>query len=506
MFGQRMRAAIVALLVSSLSSFANEQTVESRVAENVQRLGHARYAVREQAARELTAIGEPALKQLHLAAASNDEEVRRRAEGLIQSIETRSLNELLIRPTQLHLRYQGKPLDEVIADVSTKTGLPFILDPKAMKSPKELMTFDTGNVPYWEAIEKFLAVCGLSEIADAPPPAIANVYQPRFNGRIHRRTSSKLAPAAGPRIRLTDNTSPLSASTDKAIRVKVLPREASGASATKGSNEISFNLDVVAAPQLACRGIVAIDVRRAIDDQGALLAQSHTRSYSTPVDADIDEFGGKQGIIAQRIVINGRVANYGVDELALPVNGRHVPVVLTAGNSNSKMLKELSGVVTARVLTAPQRFLVVDNLTVAPTGKTVAKGDYRLTLTESKLEKNAYLQVRFRLETPNPASIGSGIEAVNLLGGNQFVEGFDMNNANGTALSNIEFRDADDKIMPNIALSPMEQTFTENNVLTEYQAVIPIGGKANTTVKFVLSGRKAVCVEVPFTLKNVPLP
>jgi uncharacterized protein (TIGR03067 family) len=68
-------------------SGADKETVAARVARLIAQLGADRFAQREAASKDLEAIGEPALAALRKAATSSDDvEVRRRAELIIQAI------------------------------------------------------------------------------------------------------------------------------------------------------------------------------------------------------------------------------------------------------------------------------------------------------------------------------------------------------------------------------------------------------------------------------------
>lgn len=69
---------------------ARAETTSGRVATLVQQLGHPRFAKREEASKELDAIGEPALDALRKAAASSDDaEVRQRAERIVAAVTGR---------------------------------------------------------------------------------------------------------------------------------------------------------------------------------------------------------------------------------------------------------------------------------------------------------------------------------------------------------------------------------------------------------------------------------
>src|SRR5262245_9943384 len=57
-----------------------------RIADLIQQLGHKEFAKREAAAKELQAIGEPALDALRKTAANNDPEIRERAQKVVLAI------------------------------------------------------------------------------------------------------------------------------------------------------------------------------------------------------------------------------------------------------------------------------------------------------------------------------------------------------------------------------------------------------------------------------------
>jgi uncharacterized protein (TIGR03067 family) len=78
---------VILIAARTGSSDAGKETAAARVARLVAQLGADRFAQREAASKELEAVGEPALPALRKAAASSDNlEVRRRAERIIQAL------------------------------------------------------------------------------------------------------------------------------------------------------------------------------------------------------------------------------------------------------------------------------------------------------------------------------------------------------------------------------------------------------------------------------------
>jgi hypothetical protein len=94
--------------VGSLRGNSGEATKSDRVAALIKQLGERAFARREAARKELEDIGEPALAALRRAATSSDDlEIRRRAERIIQTIATRAENFNSYSGTQNAIQWQS---------------------------------------------------------------------------------------------------------------------------------------------------------------------------------------------------------------------------------------------------------------------------------------------------------------------------------------------------------------------------------------------------------------
>ena len=502
-------AVLSALLLSPPVARSDQPANPPDIAGLIQRLASAKFQDRERADRDLRRIGEPALKQLKEASQSKDIEVRERAVAAIRSIEQKIENDKLLAAPKLRLEYKNTPLDQAIADLVKKTGLKYQLDAKSSKDPKQAITLDTGDVPYWEAVEKFLAATGLMEV---PPPVQANPQQGQlyfeqqqmraFRGRGFGR-GAPAQPAVELAIKLAEAKTTLPASTSTLIRVKALPKETQTSGVVKGSNQIILNLEVTPAPALAWQGVVNVDVRRVIDDRGVALAQSHTYNpvdgASNTIWADgmpIQVFqGGGQGIIIQ-----GNVQIWTSDysgPAAAPVNPRHVPIALLAKDVSSKVLKELQGVITAQVLTPPEPIVVIDNILKASAKDAVQKGEYHLQI-EERTENNGTVQLRFRVRAPVQNNFmafqgGRGVGVFQADGFGQMGQfQIQIQDASGTRLN-----------VNNMQL--MEQSFDGMTQTSLYSVAFPRKGSGEPA-KLAVVGRRMATVDVPFSLKDVPMP
>ncbi|MSR32124.1 MAG: hypothetical protein EXR99_11515 [Gemmataceae bacterium] len=138
---------------------------ESGVAKLVRDLGSSSFEEREKATRDLEAQGEKALVELKKASASEDAEVRRRAEDLVRKIESQLENQRLTRPTLVQLNHKEAPLENVLADLFKQSGFRVILQDRAGTAAKKKVTVQTSRIPFWEALEQVCLAGGLVEIA-----------------------------------------------------------------------------------------------------------------------------------------------------------------------------------------------------------------------------------------------------------------------------------------------------------------------------------------------------
>jgi RNA polymerase sigma factor (sigma-70 family) len=246
----------------------------ARISGLIDRLGSNKFAEREKAAQELDRIGLPALDALRRAAQGNDPERRRRAEDLVKKIEEREQAAALLRPKRVHLVYKDTPLPEAVADFQKQSGYELTLSDPAGKLRKRRITLDTGDVTFWQALDQF---CGKAGLVEAQTPTAQD------NARLRLPSSPSLDPpwkgpgprpinpqaAAGQRpggargIILADGKpSALPADDRTAVRVRAEPARIAI------EDRIPLGLRITPEPRLPRLDIVAIDIQKAVGDQG----------------------------------------------------------------------------------------------------------------------------------------------------------------------------------------------------------------------------------------------
>ena len=148
---------------------ASLPTASDTPEELVEQLGAARYAEREAASEALRSLGKAALEPLRAAREDPEAEVRVRASGLLDTIES----DLLLTPTRVSLDYHDAPLSGVIADLGRQAGLQLNLIsavPPGAAEPRISLHSD-GPITLWKALDR---LCEASELALVPSLQVQN--------------------------------------------------------------------------------------------------------------------------------------------------------------------------------------------------------------------------------------------------------------------------------------------------------------------------------------------
>src|SRR5438132_13652747 len=89
-------------LLTTLPSPAAESAASAeKISKLIEKMGSSEFEDREEAQKQLDAIGEEALDALKKATSNEDTEIRRRAEELGKKIERRTESRQVLRPTQV---------------------------------------------------------------------------------------------------------------------------------------------------------------------------------------------------------------------------------------------------------------------------------------------------------------------------------------------------------------------------------------------------------------------
>jgi hypothetical protein len=488
----------------------------------VRGLTNPRYAEREKAARELEAAGEPALKALKAAQTSADEELRARAALVAEKIERAARSKKLLAAPKLALKFDNVPLDQAVNELSNKTGLRFTLDGAKVANVRRSITLDTGEVPFWEAVQAFYRAASLTE-DDAPrDPTPSDQYT-----RSMRVRRLELSGTQTLTTRLIDGKLE-PAATGAAFRVRALPAAFGQNKYDEQKGEVTVHLDVDSVPALTTIDIVGVEVRKAVTNDRMALAPAYPAREMSSLFGDFAFAGAGQ----QLVIVNGDLVIDGWNGSG----GSQFPVTLKTHGSRPKQLAELHGVVVARVMTPPEPILTVSDVFGKAKGQTFRAEGLTCQVTAVN-PKAGELQTPGRMSvaprpvatTPAPArAAGTPVDmagfSVRLVSTGEatneivnlpiqikgklqpFIRLNRRMGATQQHMPEFQVRDADGNLLRVLASRQTESSFDGVTLTQEIQLTIDKPAKGLDGVSFTLTSRRPATVEMPFVLKDVPLP
>lgn len=457
----------------------------------VRALAHPRYAEREKAARELEVIGEPALKALREVARSNDEELRSRAAAVADRIERSIRSERLLAAPKLALKFDKVPLDRAVTEFAAKAQRHVVLDKAAVKNPDRTVTVDTGEMPYWEAVQAFYRAAGLVEDDEpfaAPPPGSGPGSGPRAVRRLQ-------GPAMTNAIRLIDGESgPVFA--DRAIRVRLLRPGFGENKYDDIKGEVTFHIDVDPAPTLAVREIIGIEVRKAVTDDGRPLAAAF------PAPPPPTDLAYQEAIILKQVMVaNGSMMIEGMPGMAAQ------PVTLKTDGLRPKKLAEFQGTVVARVITPPEPLVTVNQLLQAKNREATADG---ITVQVKDVNTGPGDRVVVQARVVTRMDLADEVLAVPIqMKGRvrQFIRINRRSEGFGGQLPDLKVHDAAGAPIRGLSAQVTNMRFDGTTMIQDvklsFEKPATPGGDS---LNLVLMGKRPAVVEMPFTLRDVPLP
>jgi hypothetical protein len=536
---------------------AAETAGAARVAKLVEQLGSGDFGEREKASKELDDIGAPALEALHRAASSEDAEVRRRAEELVRKIEKRTASARILAPTRVHLVYRDTPLPEAVADFKKKSGYDIALhDPRGKLADRKI-TLDTGETTFWHALDLFCREAGLRQagpqnLVAAAGPGLPGAFppnQPQFGGgrgrgRPQAAPQPALPGAAQPaararrigggmpagqvpgQITLIEGR-PRALPTDDTCAVRIRAVDGAGGQAPEGQALLS--LEIAPEPKLQWQQLVSVRIVRATDDQGQELSQVGDATVAPAL-----------GVIGGGRVLRGAVALAQPAVGGPPVlwNGPYPQTLvhLKKGERPAKSLKEVAGLLDVQVLTESRPLLTADNVLAAAGKSFKGKEGGSITVNEVLKGKDGQVTIRYQVQPPPdvlpagnpvpgarraaalpmqafPAVVGGPvqvqmqvqiIQAQIQLQRQAQVQVIMRPGGAMTANNGVRLVDQKGEALPTSTTVNLRQKGAA--LEPEYELVYRPQKGRGEPARLVFYGRKSAAIDIPFTLKNVPLP
>lgn len=475
----RIRTLFALLLLGTATVSAAEppRNLGSLIAQ----LGSEQYADREDAVRALDAIGGPALPLLRKAAASDDPEVRRRAAGLVRKIERRLDNAKWLVPTPFRLALRDATLADALTQLGEAVGTEFRFDGDAAKTADRKITLDTGEVSYWEAFDRFCQEAGVSLQSRTAQRRDSGVQQIIiYNGQIIRTDDPP-----DHRIVLVDGKPTPTPTADVGpVRLRALPPGTVVPGVSKAEGELQVALEAAIDPRLRWEKLVSLRVRRAVDDQG----QELTHVVTPPAERTM------RSSTSSVVIINGRLDSSSNADPALTA------IRLRAGAKPTKKLTEVSGTVTGLMLLPVEKLLTVDDVLKAAGKSTEGIAGSAFKVVEATKDESGLVRVRAHVQPP----VSDLLDGTPLYFTTRIIARGRMLGDEPLPLHNASYTLVDDKGQA-YQLVDTETPESRGGLREVILTFLQKKGQGEPA-KLEFRARRGVVVDLPFTLKDVPLP
>jgi hypothetical protein len=466
---------------------------DKQITELVTQLGSSRFKEREAATQALAAIGGPALDALQRAAASADPEVGRRAQNLAHLLRMRMETARFLAPLPIRLVYKDTPVPQAVDDFAKRTGFSIEINGSKARLAQRKITLDTGPTSFWDAFNQFCQQAGLIDRMTSGDSdlqtrrALEARFGPRGVVQIVEVASSDLSAARAwdGRLVLVDSHGPsLPTCNTGAVRIRAVPAK-SAAFPDAAAEELLFLVEVTPQPRTAWHNVVDLRIDKAVDENG------HNVAGSLDTRSDLSRIAGM-----------GHGTSVWDAQTGQPLPScRDIPVRSKSGDKPSGIFKEVKGIVAAQVQTHEQPLITVENI-ITCAGRTFV-GDEGESLKVMEATRNPDGDVSLRIELADPSSSANALLAMRggVMGRGRFRRGLAV--MESLPAANLVLYDAAGQVLP-----PQNRddgtTFNGNmpaRVITlRYHCGVSEPGK------LVYSGRRTIIIEIPFTLKDVPLP
>jgi len=489
------------------------------IAELIEKLGSSRFQERAAAQKQLEAVGAPALDLLKKAIRADDLEVSKRAAELVRKIEEREFNAAMLAPKRVRLKIEDGTVSQAVAELAKASGYTVQLAGFAKPLDKKI-TLDTGDVTFWEALDKLCTRAGLIEqthtsrngqpTLGSPLPVIpdpkvqAGQAAQALREALLREQAAVLQQVQAQILRAQMGSSTVSTANPVLRTITLVPgspknellsytgavRTRLYALAKDKSPDYHLMLEASAEPRLQDFAIVGVPaIEKATDENGDPVAINREAMV---------EKGPKD----QTLMTAVGVAT--IDGAFVDSSRRHVILHFKPGEQPSKMLAELRGSFTAQVRTPPEALVTIEKV-LESAGKTAngksgeilqlhdiraqGPGEYRAHLTTTLqspnvaervvIVKGAGGQQKIQVQVVGAAALNYGADFIRLL------------DANGNKYQTMQ-TSTRRRIVNGVQTSELTLTFRSQ-------------AECGEPDRLVLTGTRLVHIQVPFEFHNVPL-
>lgn len=489
-----LAAWLITVFAADVCSQEPARADEATVAKLIEQLGSKSFRERQQALVNLARLpAERIVGPLQRASQSPDREVRRLARELLGGVLARQESDTLLKPSKLQLTYHHVAFPEALADFSRRTGMNVTLDDaeKARLAGK-MIDLDTGDTTFWDAYRQLCKAGGVME-----PAPEQTAQQPSPYADMERRGRRVIwmdgrhmpNPPRAEGFALRAGVSAEPTFTAGALRLRVLGGQG-GKSPT--AKDATLRFDVALEPRFNWDRIVSLRIDRAIDDQGQALEQS---------SVDLGEARPMVGLGEEVIVVWD-----GETEMTTFPRPRTTSLSVSLGKRPARTIKELRGVLAVQAEAPLETLVSVADVLASEKKVFPGFGDSSIRVLQASKDESGQIQLRVDVRMPaRDADLPVGASRMVWLNRARGLR------ADGGAMTSeqvdkrgLALRDA--KGQPVNLVSAKCDSAASPTGPFNYTMVYEPRKDQPGPMSLVLTGRRMVLLEVPFVLKDVPLP
>jgi hypothetical protein len=306
-------------------------------------------------------------------------------------------------------------------------------------------------------------------------------------------------------IVLTDGRSKTLPTDDRtAVRVRAV--DGTDRVPAPAAGEVWLALEITPEPALRWQQMVGVRITKAVDEEGQSLEQI-AAAVAVPPAIPGPGAGGAAGAAGggglpagAPLVIARPGRGIALDGTNRDTWGSLTPVRLKPGARTSTSLKEVSGTITARVRGEGRPVITVADV-LKSAGKTVKGSESgSLKVVEITKAENGQLKVRFELDPPADLGMGEGWFRLSSSAGRVVISKADAAAADAPQ-HELALTDDKGQYLPPVGVEYRAGAGPVIDVTLTCQPQKGQGEPARLT----LSVSKSATIEVPFTLKDVPV-
>jgi hypothetical protein len=467
----RYFAALWLPVVFTVTAWCQPEDAQSLI----DKLGSAKFKERESATLALDRLGKDALPLLRAALKTAEPEQRHRAAVLIQRIEERLEVEQLLAPKKVRLSYNNVPVLDALDDFAAKACVTIEVEGDHAGPRGRLLSLDTGEVTFWEALDQFCAKAGLRERPLSPLVPLEPL--PRIVLEDAKPLRLPAAYLGGVRLRAL---LPPPGEPGQEITVCYPPIETPVA--------VGFLLEVRSEPRIPWQGIRSVRITRALDEHDQELAPTLPLRPESAVEP-------QEGDHARPRIWNGQTGK----PLPPTTEMAQAVVRLKPGKQPARSLKEIKGTLTVELI-GQRQVLAIENLLQAAGKVFKTKDGTTLKLLEVA-ENDQSLGVLCQVcSGPDAVKAGAGVRVFKDANGVLNIIHAPASRSDPFALA----ANQGEAIHP----SRCETTLVENGMRgleVQYRLHFARPNMAATGLRLIYSVPRPVMADVPFVLRDVPL-